>query len=75
MQAAHLTWFILTVDLGRFLFLSALALSCMEAGSTRRGTAVNGHSDDSHARKQSYNYVFDKVDAFSFMVNIALISI
>ena len=28
---AHLSWFMLTLDLGRFFFLSALALSCMEA--------------------------------------------
>ena len=28
---AHLSWFMLMLDLGRFFFLSALALSCMEA--------------------------------------------
>ena len=35
-SSTHLSWLILTDDFGRFLFLSELALSCMEAEETRQ---------------------------------------
>ena len=37
---AHLSWFMLMLDLGRFFFLSALALSCMEARKTHGANVI-----------------------------------
>ena len=74
MQSSHLTWFILTVDFGLFFFLSALALSCMEAGRTWGKMAVNDlimkiaiqSMIYSLAENKHYSYIISRTH---FMIN------